>query len=211
MRFQPRFGKMLPLYVRGVSGSYAWRHSSGESHGSERLNSVAARLGTYAFRIAGPCLTCGSSRGENRAVSAASVLKVPMKPGIALLLALFIACPATPVSCRRSDSITRGYRKGGRQWSIYLGRSEELARRVRDLLARLQHPRRWRRDSRRLQAQVRASLRKAKAQLREKLARWGIILKGWEFRGIRRAFAHPPIHFRPLAVSLSWIPPDAVR
>ncbi|MFH1269080.1 MAG: hypothetical protein ABIK89_25415 [Planctomycetota bacterium] len=44
------------------------------------------------------------------------------------------------------------YRKGGRQWSIYLGRSEGLARRVRDLLARLQHPRRWRRASRRLQA-----------------------------------------------------------
>ncbi|MFH1920315.1 MAG: hypothetical protein ABIP48_10575, partial [Planctomycetota bacterium] len=97
------------------------------------------------------------------------------------------------------------------QWSIYLGRSEGLARRVRDLLARLQHPRRWRRASRRLQAQVRASLRVAKAQLRKELARWGIKLKGWEFRGVRRAFAQPPIHFRPGPVPLSGVPPDAIR
>ncbi|MFH1924684.1 MAG: hypothetical protein ABIP48_32935 [Planctomycetota bacterium] len=84
------------------------------------------------------------------------------------------------------------YRKGGRQWSIYLGRSEGLARRVRDLLARLQKHNRWRRTSRGMQARARASLRKAKAQLKKELVRWGIHLKGWEFRGVRRALATAP-------------------
>jgi len=84
------------------------------------------------------------------------------------------------------------YRKGRRQWSIYLGRSEGLARRVRDLLARLQEHQRWRRTSWRMQARARASLRKSKAQLKKLLVRWGIHLKGWEFRGMRRALATPP-------------------
>ena len=75
---------------------------------------------------------------------------------------------------------------------LAVGRSEELARRVRDLLARLQHPQRWRRASRPLQSQVRASLRKTKAQLKQQLAHWGIHLKGWEFRGVRRALATAP-------------------
>jgi hypothetical protein len=70
---------------------------------------------------------------------------------------------------------------------MYLGRSAELVRRVRSLLARLQDPQRRRRVFRRLEAQVRASLRRAKAQLKKLLAPLGIQLKGFEFRGSRRA------------------------
>jgi hypothetical protein len=75
------------------------------------------------------------------------------------------------------------YREGGRQRSIYLGRCAELARRVAELLARLQHPLRDRRLFARLKAQVRASLRLAKAELEQALAPWGIRLEGFEFRG----------------------------
>ena len=42
-------------------------------------------------------------------------------------------------------------------------------------------------------AQVRASLRHAKVELRQRLAVWGIQLKGFEFRGQRRALATGPI------------------
>ena len=79
------------------------------------------------------------------------------------------------------------YRRGGRQRSIYLGRCEELARRVRELLARLQRPRRQRRTFARLKAQVRSSLRRWKVHLKKQLAAWGIRLKGFEFRGVGRA------------------------
>ncbi|MFH1922144.1 MAG: hypothetical protein ABIP48_19950 [Planctomycetota bacterium] len=110
-------------------------------------------------------------------------------PGVFATQGTVVSTSRTYRGRRLGPYFRLAFRKGGRQWSIYLGRSEGLARRVRDLLARLQHPRRWRRASRRLQAQVRASLRKAKAQLRKELAVRGITLKGWEFRGVRRAFA----------------------
>ena len=79
------------------------------------------------------------------------------------------------------------YRDRGRQHWVYLGRSPDLADRVRNLLARLQAPRDRRRQSRRLQSQVRSSLRRAKNHLAQILAVWGINLKGFEFRGARRA------------------------
>ena len=80
------------------------------------------------------------------------------------------------------------YRDGRRQRSIYLGRCVELARRVRQLLAELQRPRRERLLFARLVAQVRASLRSAKAELERHLAAWGIRLEGFQFRGVRHAF-----------------------
>jgi len=92
------------------------------------------------------------------------------------------------------------FREGARQRSIYLGRCRKLARRVRELLARLQRPRRERRRFARLTAQVRASLGRWKARLREELAQWGVQLKGFEFRGAGRVFGglgHPfpvPVH-----------------
>jgi hypothetical protein len=94
------------------------------------------------------------------------------------------------------------YRHGARQRSIYLGRWVELARRVRELLAGLQRPRRERLVFARLVAQVRASLRSAKVELERRLAVWGIRLEGFEFRGVRQALApgrYPgkPLHPRP--------------
>ncbi len=65
------------------------------------------------------------------------------------------------------------YRDGGRQRSIYLGRCVELARRVRELLAGLQRPRRERLLFARLKAQVRASLRSAKAERTHRPERLG--------------------------------------
>jgi hypothetical protein len=79
------------------------------------------------------------------------------------------------------------WRQSGRQHWLYLGRSNGLAERVRQLLATLQAPRRHRRLIERLNAQVRASLRRSKLELKALLAPLGIQLKGFEFRGVRRA------------------------
>jgi len=98
------------------------------------------------------------------------------------------------------------YRQAGRQRAIYVGRSEELAERVRRLLDRLQGLHRGRQVSKRLKAQVRASLRRTKDQLSGLLAVWGITLKGFEFRGVRRALA-PPISLPSSAVALGKNPP----
>ena len=83
------------------------------------------------------------------------------------------------------------YREKGRQRSIYLGRCAELARRVREVLAGLRRGDRERRRLGRLVAQVRASLRQVKDRLRGQLAELGIQLKGFEFRGQRRALSDP--------------------
>jgi hypothetical protein len=96
------------------------------------------------------------------------------------------------------------YRDGARQRSIYLGRCVELARRVRELLAELQRPRRQRLVFARLVAQVRASLRSAKAEFERRLAVRGIRLEGFEFRGVRQAFAPGRYADKPLHP-----PPDA--
>jgi hypothetical protein len=81
------------------------------------------------------------------------------------------------------------WRESGRQRWLYLGRCQELAGRIRDLLARLQRRRRHRRLVDRLEGQVRSSLRRWKRQLKQRLAAWGIQLKGFEFRGARKALA----------------------
>lgn len=75
------------------------------------------------------------------------------------------------------------FRDCGRRKSSYLGRDEALAERVRRLLADLQELHRDRMLFRRLKAQVRVALRRQKDELRRELAKWGIVLKGWEFRG----------------------------
>ena len=82
------------------------------------------------------------------------------------------------------------YREDGRQRSIYLGRCPELAGRVRRVLEHLQRPRRERRRLARVAAQVRRSLRRWKDRLAAALAPWGIVVKGFEFRGAARALAH---------------------
>jgi len=80
------------------------------------------------------------------------------------------------------------FREGRRQCSLYLGRCQWLAEQVRGLLGRIQEHVRWRRQSFRLQREARAALRKAKAQLKAIMAIYGVRMKGFEFRGIARAF-----------------------
>lgn len=98
------------------------------------------------------------------------------------------------------------YRQAGRQKAIYVGRSQELVERVRRLLDRLQGLHRARRVSKRLQAQVRASLRRTKEQLSEMLAVWGVERKGFEFRGVRRALT-PRVSLPASALALGKNPP----
>ncbi len=90
------------------------------------------------------------------------------------------------------------YRDQDRQHWLYLGRSEQLANQVRDLLQNLHRPRDQCRLIRRLQSQARTSLRLAKAQLKQVCAQQGITLKGWEFRGVREAFLRHIPSFRPI-------------
>jgi heat shock protein HspQ len=68
------------------------------------------------------------------------------------------------------------YRNRNRQCSIYLGRSQLLAEKVRLLLADIQ----FRRISRRLRSQIRASLRLHKIQLKNTLLACGYYMKGYE-------------------------------
>jgi hypothetical protein len=77
------------------------------------------------------------------------------------------------------------FRHQGRQRSIYLGTSAELAEAVRQKLAKLQLPYRQSLDRRREWKVFHAALRRQKAILAEHAAAAGIHLKGWEFRGIR--------------------------
>ncbi|MGA2797376.1 MAG: hypothetical protein ABSE63_07360 [Thermoguttaceae bacterium] len=68
------------------------------------------------------------------------------------------------------------YRDGDVQRSIYLGRSKELAKEVRRLLAGLQ----FGRTCRRLRTRLRSSLRLEKTRLRENLHARGYRMKGFE-------------------------------
>ena len=87
------------------------------------------------------------------------------------------------------------YRRDGRQRSIYLG-PRRVADRLREFLAQLQRPHHRHQLYKRLQTQVRASLRHAKAHLAQQLAALGIILKGYEFRGAARALSKS--RYKPL-------------
>jgi hypothetical protein len=115
--------------------------------------------------------------------------RVAARPGLFAAQGAVVATWRVYRGRRLGPYFRLAYREGGRQRSIYLGRCAELVRRVRSLLARLQAPERRRRVFRRLEAQVRASLRQCKAQLKKLLAPLGIQLKGFEFRGSRRALA----------------------
>jgi hypothetical protein len=99
------------------------------------------------------------------------------------------------------------YRQAGRQRALYVGRSKELADRLRRLLNQFQGAHRTRRVLKRLQTHARASLRRVKAQLKELLALRGIQMKGFEFRGVRRALPLPPIRPAPSAAAPGKIPP----
>lgn len=99
------------------------------------------------------------------------------------------------------------YHLDRRQRALYIGRSPELADRVRRLLDQFQRNHRERRLLKRLETHARASLRRAKTQLKELLALRGIRMKGFEFRGVRRALPLPPIPRAAPAAALGKTPP----
>jgi hypothetical protein len=77
------------------------------------------------------------------------------------------------------------WREDGRQKSLYLGPSEELAQAVRQMLADLQRPLRVDRAFLAARKQGWAALRAHKIVLARELARYGLYLHGWEVRGWR--------------------------
>jgi hypothetical protein len=74
------------------------------------------------------------------------------------------------------------YRRRGRRKWIYVGRSAELAGRLRQLLAMLQAPAEERRRLRRLCAAARRALGIQKAAWQAELAGRGLVAKGFEIR-----------------------------
>jgi hypothetical protein len=78
------------------------------------------------------------------------------------------------------------YRERGRQKSIYLGRSDPLAEKVRRLLDDLRRPERERKAWSQLQAQARAELRRQKALWERELRARGLYSRGYAVRGMRR-------------------------
>ena len=78
------------------------------------------------------------------------------------------------------------YRIAGRQCSLYLGRCKELAGRARELLARLQQPRDYRRMCRKADRQRRATLKRVIRRWQQTIRAYGLDLRGCEIRGWRR-------------------------
>ncbi len=76
------------------------------------------------------------------------------------------------------------FRVGGRQRSLYLGKSETVAQKIRQLLGSLQKPLRETRQRRRLLAEALTGIRQTREQMRRRLAPLGIRLKGLELRGV---------------------------
>ncbi len=79
----------------------------------------------------------------------------------------------------------------GRRKSIYFGRNEDLAKWVRELLARLQHEHRQRTYLRQLRNKIRRALRHEKAKLGEMLAPRGFRMKGYAFHLCRAKASNP--------------------
>jgi hypothetical protein len=77
--------------------------------------------------------------------------------------------------------------RDGRQRSIYLGASAELAERVRGLLVECQAELHEERERRRVRRILHAELKKAKALWADELAKRGLRLQGYEVRGWRRS------------------------
>ena len=100
------------------------------------------------------------------------------------------------------------YREQGKQCSLYLGSAIDLVSLVRRELANFQRSLREAQVFHRMRSAARKALRASKDRLRQHLAAIGIRLKGFEFRGVRRALARG---LRPLpafaAASRSAIEP----
>jgi hypothetical protein len=78
------------------------------------------------------------------------------------------------------------YRIAGRQCSIYLGRCRQLADRARELLAKLQQPRDYRRMYEKAKRQRRATLRRVIRHWQQTMRAHGLDFRGCEVRGWRR-------------------------
>ena len=78
------------------------------------------------------------------------------------------------------------YRIAGRQCSLYLGRCKQLADQVRQLLAKLQHPRDYRRLCKRANRQRRATMRRVIRHWQLTMRAYGLDFRGCELRGWRR-------------------------
>jgi hypothetical protein len=83
------------------------------------------------------------------------------------------------------------YREDGRQRSVYLGKAGAIVERVRQMLHYLQKPWREWRATRRLERQVRASLRANNVRLKMLLLPLGLQLRGFNIRGWRRCPLRP--------------------
>ena len=77
------------------------------------------------------------------------------------------------------------YRERGRQRSIYLGRSRELADQVRELLRECQAPSHQHKAWQALRQRAGEDFKKCRDTWREELAKVGLCLKGNEARGWR--------------------------
>ncbi len=77
--------------------------------------------------------------------------------------------------------------RDGRQHSVYLGASAELAQQVRELLHECQASLREQRELHQVYKTARAELKKAKALWSDELAKCGLRLQGYEVRGWRGA------------------------
>ncbi len=112
--------------------------------------------------------------------------------------AIFARCGAVVASYRTRGTAQYGpyfrvaYRIAGSQCSIYLGRSAQLADRVRELLTELQQPRNFRRMCQKADRLRRATLRRVIRQWQQTIRAYGLDLRGCEVRGWR-AFGLPRI------------------
>lgn len=92
-------------------------------------------------------------------------------------------------SWRKYDGRTLGpyyrlsYRDGGKQHSIYLGQSRQLADRIRKLLEEMQSPLKQQRELDQISSHSRAELRKQKMRWDQDLCQAGLYAKGYEIRG----------------------------
>jgi hypothetical protein len=101
------------------------------------------------------------------------------------------------------------WRENGRQKSLYLGCSAELAQAVRQMLADLQRPLRVDRAFLAARKQGWAALRAHKIVLARELARYALYLHGWEVRGWRHTTLFEEWPLPPLPLE-SQVPCPAV-
>ena len=97
------------------------------------------------------------------------------------------------------------YRSDGRQLSLYLGASEQLAAQVRSLLAELQARRDYFRQVARSERQRREHLLRLKRQWQQAALAHGLYARGWELRGWRPP-SLPRLNLPRASLSIPHVP-----